>query len=73
MKISQWGVLLCEVKGFKVYFHHDDFILKSKKRTICIFKNNPDYQTVINYVNLKYYNKDTQEQYKQQFFKLLEG
>ena len=67
------GVLVCGVKGYKVYIKDNDFIIKSKKKTIIVFENTPEHKITMNYVNLRYMSIKQQNEIKNDFFtKVLE-
>lgn len=65
------AILMCGGKGFKIY-SYDDKLLISKNRKLLQLENTESfYKIVINYVNLKYYNSNEQEDIKKEFMNFI--
>lgn len=72
---SMGWTLMAGGKGFKIYSHDGDLIIKMKSRTVILIGDFQDhatnFQTVMNYVNLKYMPLNMHEQIKNNFQEVL--
>lgn len=65
------AVLMCGGKGFKVYSHGDMLILSIGRKLLGFIEKDIQYQTIIDYVNLKYHNINLQDGIKTNFMELV--